>query len=147
MNLVCELTVYQKFLYQQHLWHWERTCAGILKCLIISFVLFSLLSRIPSGSCNAYVIIYVPLHDKTNKMTCTPSVDSDQPGHLPTLISVSLCTQRIDKDPRYLHAESEGSDQTGWMAKLIRVFAGRTCHFVGFVMLQLNYLFSRIQRK
>ena len=29
-----------------------------------------------------------PTHDKTNKMTCTPSVDSDQPGHPPSLIRV-----------------------------------------------------------
>ena len=31
-------------------------------------------------------------------------------------------------------AHSEDSDQTGWMPRLIWVFAGRTCHFVGFVM-------------
>ena len=29
-----------------------------------------------------------PPHDKTNKMTCAPSEDSDQPGHLPSLISL-----------------------------------------------------------
>ena len=29
-----------------------------------------------------------PLHDKTNKMACAPSEDSDQPGHLPSLIRV-----------------------------------------------------------
>ena len=27
-------------------------------------------------------------HDKTNKMTCAPSKDSDQPGHLHSLIRV-----------------------------------------------------------
>ena len=27
-----------------------------------------------------------PPHDKTNKMASTPSEDSDQPGHLPSLI-------------------------------------------------------------
>ena len=43
-----------------------------------------------------------PQHDKTNKMTCASSEDSD----------------------------------------LILVFAGRTGHFVGFVMLQLTYLQS-----
>ena len=32
---------------------------------------------------------------------------------------------------------SEGSDQTGQMPMLIWVFAGRTCHIVGFVMLWL----------
>ena len=36
-----------------------------------------------------------------------------------------------------LHADSENSDQTGRMPRLIRVFAGRTCHFVGFVMRKL----------
>ena len=34
-------------------------------------------------------------------------------------------------------ADSEASDQTGWMPRLIWVFAGRTCHFVCFVMRQL----------
>ena len=29
-----------------------------------------------------------PPHDKTNKMACAPSEDSDQPGHLPSLIRV-----------------------------------------------------------
>ena len=36
--------------------------------------------------------------------------------------------------PRFLHADSEDSDQTGWMLGLIRVFAGAHTHFVGFVM-------------
>ena len=29
-----------------------------------------------------------PPHDKTNKMACAPSEDSDQPGHSPSLIRV-----------------------------------------------------------
>ena len=29
-----------------------------------------------------------PPHDKTNKMACAPSNDSDQPGHPPSLIRV-----------------------------------------------------------
>ena len=32
------------------------------------------------------------------------------------------------------------TDQTGRMPRLIRVFAGRTCQFVGFVMRRLNYV-------
>ena len=36
-------------------------------------------------------------------------------------------------------AHSEDSDQTGRMPRLIWVFAGRTCHFVGFVTRWLNY--------
>ena len=33
-------------------------------------------------------MIYEPPHDKTNKMVCAPSEDSDQPGHSPSLIRV-----------------------------------------------------------
>ena len=28
-----------------------------------------------------HVHVFDPPHDKTNKMTCAPSEDSDQPGH------------------------------------------------------------------
>ena len=38
----------------------------------------------------------------------------------------SLCTQWVAKDPGFLHADSEDSDQTGQMPRLIRVFTGRT---------------------
>ena len=31
---------------------------------------------------------FEPHRDKTNKMACAPSEDSDQPGHLPSLISL-----------------------------------------------------------
>ena len=39
-------------------------------------------------------------------------------------------------------AHSNESDQTGRTLRLIWVFAGRTCHFVGFVMRWLNYKFE-----
>ena len=55
-----------------------------------------------------------PPHDKTIKMACAPSEDSDQTGH---------------------------PDQPGLPPSLIRVFAGHTCHFVGFVMRQLKSLY------
>ena len=32
--------------------------------------------------------IFEPPHDKTIKMACVPSEDSDRPGHLPSLIRV-----------------------------------------------------------
>ena len=50
-----------------------------------------------------------------------------------------LCAQWVAKDPTFLHADSEDSDRTGRMPRLIWVLAGRTCHFVGFVMLRLNF--------
>ena len=55
-----------------------------------------------------------------------PSEDSDQPRHPPSLIRVFACAQWVAKGPMFLHADSEGSDQTGQMPKLIWVFAGRT---------------------
>ena len=75
-------------------------------------------------------------------MACAPSKESDQPGHPPSLIESSQCAQRVAKDPSFLHADSEDSDQTGRMPRLIRVFAGRTCHFVGFVMRWLVFCFQ-----
>ena len=60
--------------------------------------------------------------------------DSDQAGHPLSLSNPVLCAQWVAEDQRFLHADSEESDQTAWMPRLIWVFAGLTCHFVGFVM-------------
>ena len=40
----------------------------------------------------------------------------------------------------FLHSDSEDSDQTGRMPRLICVFTGHTDHFVGFVMWWLKWL-------
>ena len=42
------------------------------------------------------------------------------------------------KDLMFLHGDSEDSDPTGRMPRLIGVFAGRTCHIVGFVVTRLT---------
>ena len=60
-----------------------------------------------------------PQHDKNNEMTCAPSEDSGQPGHPPSLIRVIACVLWIAKDLRFVHADSESSDQSGWMSTLI----------------------------
>ena len=52
----------------------------------------------------------------------------------PVWLESSLLVQWVAKGPSFLHADSEDSDPTGRMSRLIWVFAGRTCHFVGFVM-------------
>ena len=71
-----------------------------------------------------------------------PSKDSDQPWHLPSLMRVfAVCLTK----PRYFAtqwAHSEDLDQSGWMPRLIWIFAGSTGHFVGFVMLRLICLKS-----
>ena len=51
----------------------------------------------------------------------------------------SQCTQWVAEDPSCFYVDSEDSDQTGRMPRLIWVFAGRTCHFDGFVMRRHNY--------
>ena len=55
-------------------------------------------------------------------------------GICPVWSESSLCAQWVAKCPSFHHADSEDSDQTGWMPRLIWVFAGHTCHSVGFVM-------------
>ena len=43
---------------------------------------------LPVGSTLVVGPTYEPQHYKTNKMTCAPGEDSDQPGHPPSLISL-----------------------------------------------------------
>ena len=44
-------------------------------------------------------LVYWPPHDKTNRMTCAPSEDSDQPGHPPSLIRVFAVRSMGSKGP------------------------------------------------
>ena len=67
-----------------------------------------------------------PRHDKTNKMSVRPVKTQISLGICPVWSESLLCTQWVAKDPRFLHADSEDSDQTGRMPRLIWVFAGRT---------------------
>ena len=94
---------------------------------------------------------------------CAPSEDSDQPGHPPSLFRVfavlasaqsvqslrclgirPVCLESSLSAWRNLGslashwAHIEDSDQTGRMRRLIWVFAGCTCYFVGFVGLCLK---------
>ena len=74
------------------------------------------------------------------------SVESDRSINI---VCVRPSIRPSDQSVRCLHEESLGpwlsterttkTDQTGWMPRLIRVFAGRTGHFDGFVMLWLIY--------
>ena len=58
----------------------------------------------------------------------------------------SLCVHWVVQDSSFLHADSKDSDQTGRMPRLIWVFAGRTCHFVGFAMRQPVLMHSNMSR-
>ena len=67
--------------------------------------------------------IIEPWHDKTNKMSVRPVKTQISLGIRPVWSESSLCAQWVAKDPSCLHADSEDSDQTGRMPKLIWVFA------------------------
>ena len=74
---------------------------------------------------------------KPTKWHLCPAKTQISLGIRPVWSESSLCTQWVAKDPSFLHADSEDSDQTGWMPRLTWVFAGRTCYFVSFVMRRL----------
>ena len=88
-------------------------------------------------------------HDRTNKMTLHPAKTQISLGIHPVWLELgihpvwlesSLCTQWVAKDPSFLHVDSEDSDQTGQMPRLIWVFAGQTYHFVGYVVRRFKLL-------
>ena len=51
-----------------------------------------------------------------------------------------LCAQWVARDPSFIHADSEDSDQTGQMPRLIWVFAGRTV--ISFVLSSMGIIFT-----
>ena len=76
--LCCHVQEYSQYILQilhrlSHLYHRLRN--GILLSLTKPGKLFC-------------AMLHEPPHDKTNKMACAPSEDSDQPGHPPRLIRV-----------------------------------------------------------
>ena len=72
------------------------------------------------------ISLYQPLPDKTYKISGGPEKTQISLGICPVWSESSLCAQLVAKNPRFLHADSEDSDQTGPMPRLIWVFAGRT---------------------
>ena len=73
-----------------------------------------------------------PEHDKTNKMTCSPGKDSDQPGHPPILITLH-CPHEEALGP-WLFLERTAKISS---ARLNRVVAAQPCQCVGFVVHRL----------
>ena len=86
--------------------------------------------------CNGYIYLS-HLMTKPTKWHMRPAKTQISLGIRPVWSESSLCAQWVAKDPSFLHADSEDSDQTGWMPRLTWVFAGRTCHSVGFIMRRL----------
>ena len=86
---------------------------------------------------NAIPSLNEPPHDKTNKLSVRPGKTQISLGICPVWSESSLCTQWVAKDPSFLYVDNKDSDQTGRMPRLIWVFTGCICHFVGFVMRRL----------
>ena len=134
-----------------YLCHWkcqktDAMCQILNKFYSLQFGEFKKIVWLSPGLSPFKRITYEPPHDKTNKMACVPSEDSDQPGHPPSLISLRCEDAQADLSLRCaLNADSEDSDQTGRMSRLIWVFDGRTCHFVGFVMRQLILVYDKMR--
>ena len=129
-------------------------CTGLLEPSLFAFVISTLFSWAGSSIENHYLIRHIT---KPNKMICAPSKDLDQPGHPPSLIIdfavhmkkpwVLSCPLNAQQRPWSDWADltpSKDSDQR--MPRLIWVFAGRTCYFVGFVMWWLIIFLTGIFR-
>ena len=81
---------------------------------------------------------------KPTKWVFRPAKTQISLGILPVWSESSLCAQWVAKDPRFLHADSKDSDQIERIPRLIWVFTGHKCHFVGFVtrwLILLTYCF------
>ena len=94
--------------------------------------------------CWPYHWSYEPPHDKTNKMSVRPVKTQISLGIRPVLSESLLWAQWVAKDPRFLHADSEDSDQIGhpdWVdAQADLSLCWAHTHFVSFVMSRLNFL-------
>ena len=93
---------------------------------IISFAIIS--KRI--YSLNVYMS---RLMTKTNKMTVRQAKTQISLGIRPVWSESSLCPQWVAKNLNFLHVDSDVSDQTGRMSRLIWVS-------VGFVMRRFSYI-------
>ena len=71
-----------------------------------------------------FLTTFEPSHNKTNKMICAPSEDFRSAWASAQPDQSSQCAQWVAEDPMFLHAESEYSDRTGRMPRLIWVSAG-----------------------
>ena len=78
--------------------------------------------------CHSYrcTWLFEPSRDKTNKMACAPSEDSDQPGHPPSLWVLSYPTERTAKTLIRLGGCRDWSESSLGTHAILSVFAGRT---------------------
>ena len=108
-------------------------CAGSPESTLVAYMINTLFTW--AGS-------FEPRHDKTNKMACLPSKDSDQPGNPPSLISVFAV--RMTK--AWVLSYPLSAPQRLWSdwadAQTDLNFCCARSHFVGFVMRRLIWGFD-----
>ena len=78
-----------------------------------------------------------PRHDKTSKVSVRPAKTQISLGIRPVWSESLLCAQWVAKDPGFLHADSEDSDQTGRIPRPDLSLRWAHTHLVGFVMSRL----------
>ena len=112
--------------------------AAIISILLPIFKQMTFKAR--SHRINEYMI---RLMTKPTKWPVRPAKTQISLGNHPVLSKSSLCAQWVAKDQSFFMRTVKTLIGLGaYMPRLIWVFAGRTCHFVGFVMRRLNYLFA-----
>ena len=133
------------FCYHVHYWRWRHFT-------IVKNFLFT-----HPRSNNLHFLSFLkmkfwnkPRHDKTNKVTVHPAKTQISLDIRQVWSESSLCAQRVAKDPSFLHADSEDSDQTGLMPSMIWVFAGRTitllvCHVAARFFELVNHMDSPVR--
>ena len=102
--------------------------------------LFRVWSESPQDRFSHDVSQLSSLVTKPTKWHVCPAKTQISLGICPVWSESSLSAWRKLRSLATHSAHSEDSDQTGRMPRLIWVFAERTCHFVGFLMMFLNYL-------
>ena len=81
--------------------------------------------------------IFEPQNGKTNKMTCAPSEDSDQPGHPPSLISVFTVRSVGSEGPKLSSCGQRRLCPDWADAKADLSLRCAHSHFVGFLVRRL----------
>ena len=82
---------------------------------------------------------FEPPHDKTNKVACAPSEDSDQPGHPPSLIRVFAVRMKKAWVLSYPWSAQRRLWSDWADAQADRSLRWAHSHFVGFVMRRLIF--------
>ena len=108
-------------------------------CIFELFFAAKVLQHVHVFSSSVFFSKLRPLMTKPTKWHVHPAKTQISLVIHPVWSESSPCAQLVTKDPSFLHADSEDSDQTGRMPRLIWVFAGCTCHFVGFVTRWLKF--------